>query len=66
MLVRVDGKNRSHLPTDHNTVVDSSRDRDSNALRAAIAADLVGNPPRRARSRRPAIVETMHSKYHVP
>jgi hypothetical protein len=66
MLVRVDSQNRSHFATVHNTVVDSSRDRDCSASRASIAAALVANPPRRARSRRPTIVDTMHSKYHEP
>ena len=66
MLVLVESQYRSHFATDHNTVVDSARDRDTSTLRASTAAALVGNPPRRARSRCPAIVDTMHSKYHVP
>jgi putative ABC transport system ATP-binding protein len=49
-----------------NTVVDSSRDRASRALRASTAAALVANPPRRARARRPAIMDAMHSKYDLP
>jgi hypothetical protein len=31
-----------------------------------LVAASVANPPRRARSRRPTIVDTMHSKYHEP
>jgi hypothetical protein len=66
MLVRVDSQNRNHLATVHNTAVDSSRDRDSSTSRAPTAAALVENPPRLTRSRRPAIVDTMHSKYQDP
>jgi hypothetical protein len=57
MLVRVGSQYRSHFATVHNTVVDSSAERDSSALRAWTAAALVGKPPRRARSRRPATVD---------
>jgi hypothetical protein len=62
----VDSQNRNHLATVHNSIVDSSADRTSKTVLASVAAALVANPPRRTRSRRPAIVDTAHSKYHDP
>jgi hypothetical protein len=41
MLGRVDSQNRNHLATVHNSVVDSSADRDSRAVLAPVAAAFV-------------------------